>query len=691
MRGRFKTLNDRDEKEKSRIFEPLFERTRFKHGMIPIPTEESKEKRYVGNKWLGVRGFDTETTQNGDVYLVSCSHRVNQTEENQTDSIFTTDPYVQFNWLLQKGRHTLNVFWNIGFDFEGMAKGYLKTLTKEQALASITKNKKKNVFRIPAQGKGRALIIKYIQGKYFKVSDGKHQAYFYDCANFYGHTSLDSASREHLGYGKEKFGVSNNQIDITKGAKELGYEIVKKRCETDATLTRLLFERIYRTVMKLGIRPRYWNSPASLSEEFLIHKIEQKYLKPFVDCPLHRNVLEYGYRAFKGGIFDLRTKGLCDNISEVDIVSAYPDKIKNLPDMVNGEWRYATDISPDATFGIYRVRRQFDGFSPYFSVSLGKMVYPETKDMAEDYLTAPEVFWLRRRGYLVEILEGYEFYHSSPAVYPFAELISQLFEIKNACKDTDKDLYNVAKTIMNAMYGKFVQSKPVLGRLFNSIYGAYITGLTRIQIATIAEKHFEEIYEIATDAVIGQIKEEAKIQESENLGGIEVKHRLPNEAVFLQTGLTVDKDGTQFLRNRGIVVEAKSKKNKKVEFKEKEVVTKSIRPRHMRECLIQEDLGVDAINSFQEVEKRIVYRDSKRIWEIDNPTKEDMFTSKIRSEPLDENFLESLDDVEFVPYVDVLKSNPKLLMLEINRCIVFTAVFIKSKWDAGQPFETALG
>jgi hypothetical protein len=690
MRGRFKTLDDRSEKEKQRIFKPLFERTRFKHGMVPISPEESKEKRYVGNKWLGVRGFDTETTQNGDVYLVSCSHRVNQTDETQTDSIFTTDPYIQFAWLLQKGRHTLNVFWNIGFDLEGMTKGYLKTIPKEKVRESITKNKKKNVFKIPAQGKGKLLTIKYVQGKFFKISDGKHQAYFYDCANFYGHTSLDSASKQHLGYGKEKFGVSNNQIDITKGAKELGYETVRKRCETDATLTRLLFERIYATVMKLGIRPRYWNSPASLSEELLTQKIEEKYLKPFVDCPLHREVLEYGYRSFKGGIFDLRTKGLCDNINEVDIVSAYPDKIARLADLVNGEWKKVTDINPKATFGIYRVRRQFDGFSPYFSVSLGKMVYPVTRDLTEDYLTAPEVFWLRRRGYLVEILDGYEFHHSSPAIYPFSELISQLFEIKNSCKESDKDLYNVAKTIMNAMYGKFVQSNPVLGRLFNSVYGAYITALTRIQIATIAEKHFEEVYEVATDAVIGQLKEEAKIEETENLGGIEVKNRLPSEAVFLQTGLTVDKDGTQFLRNRGIVVEVKSKK-KEVEFKEKEVVTKSIRPRHMRECLIQDDLGVESINSFQEVEKRIVYRDSKRIWEIPDPKKEDMFAKKIRSEPLDENFLESLDDVEFVSYIDVLKNNSKILMLEVNRCIAFTAVFIKSKWDAGQPFETVLG
>jgi hypothetical protein len=621
---RWKTLQGR-ESELDRVLSPL-------------------PRIYVGIKFLGIRGFDTETTKDGDVYLVSCSHRVNRFNSSKAESIFTTDPYIQFSWLLEKGRHTLNVFWNINFDFEGMLKGHLKSIKRKDFLELKMKNK----FVIPKQGKGKPLKITFISKKFFKVSDGKHQAYFYDCANFYSKTSLDFASREHLGYGKEKFGVSSKQIDITKGAKELGYETVKKRCETDATLTRLLFERIYSTVMKLGIRPRKWNSPASLSEELLIQKIEEKYLKPFQDNAETRELLEYATRAYKGGIFDLRVKGLCDNITEIDIVSAYPEKIANLPDLVNGKWRRVFDINSDASFGIYHVLRQFDGFSPYFSTKLGKIVYPYTRDLLEDYITAPEVLFLRERGFFVKILDGYEFYHEclEQKEYPFFELVYQLFEIKNKSRESgDLDMYNVSKTIMNAIYGKFVQRNPVLGKLFNPIYGSYITALTRIQITKIAEKYFSEIYEIATDAAIGILKKGTRVEETEKLGGIEIKNRIPKQAVLIQTGLTTNTSGTHFIRNRGLAVRSKSKE---IRFTNKSLIIKSVRPRHMRESVIQFDLGVNAINSFQAVEKEINFADRNRIWEVDKPTKKILFSRKIRSRPLGEKDLFALDKVTFV-------------------------------------------
>jgi hypothetical protein len=633
---RFKTLEGN--KTLNRVFLRLHRKQKYTHGFKRCV--ENKEIKYSAPKWRGIHGFDTETNKNGDVYLVSYSGLKNQTEENETDSIFSTDPYVLFSFLLSKGYGYLNVFYNLNFDFEGMIKGILKTVSPEKG----QEQSKKGEFTV--LGRGRPLKIKYIQSKFFKISNGKRQAYFYDCANFY-EGSLDSESKKYLGYGKEKFGVSDSQIDVSLGTEKYGYALIRNRCETDATLTRLLFERVYETVKKLGVSPRYWNGKASLSEAFLIQKVEEKFLKPFKDNPLHRKVLEYAMRSFKGGIFVNFQKGLCTNISEVDIVSAYPHKIANLPDLHFGYWAEVTKINPEASFGIYHIRKQYDGMSPFRSETLKQIIYPKTRDFVEDYATAPEIYFWIKQGYLVDIIDGVEFYHTSKPVYPFSEIINELFELKQtASKNKDESMKNLAKTIMNAMYGKFVQSKHGLGKLFNPVYGSYITALTRIQITEIAIKYFERIDEIATDAVIGKLRYD--IKEDSSLGGLEAKDRLGSEVVILQTGLTANKDGT-ILRNRGIPIRNKenSSKNKgKIEFNERALKIRKTRPLHMKECMIQKDLGAEKINRFEEIEKVFAYDDRKRIWSIPKITKQELFSSTITSEPYDETFLESFEDLQ---------------------------------------------
>ena len=92
-----------------------------------------------------------------------------------------------------------------------------------------------------------------------------------------------------------------------------------KRCETDALLTRLVSEEIVSVVRDQGIRLRKWNGIASVSEALMIQTVDEKFLKPFSQDQIGiDNILEYAYRAYKGGEFVNFTKGRVDNVVEAD-------------------------------------------------------------------------------------------------------------------------------------------------------------------------------------------------------------------------------------------------------------------------------------------------------------------------------------------------------------------------------------
>lgn len=291
---RFKTLEGMN---LDKIFRPLHSVYRYRHGFKRILAPDRK-KVIEANKWKGIHGFDTETDSKGNVYLVSCSVKQNQTEFAKEMSLFSQDSYVLFSFLLEHGYGYLNWFYNIQFDFDALIKDKVVAMSMTQEGRDEALESAKNGEYILEQIGHKPLKVKFIQGKYFEVSNGKHQAYFYDCSNFY-EGSLDVESNKYLGYGKEAFGVSENQIDISKGSKELGYSLCRKRCEADSKLTRLLAEKLFYTMKtELRVIPRHWNSKASLSQAVLIDRVEEKFLKPFKDFALHREVLEHSFRSY---------------------------------------------------------------------------------------------------------------------------------------------------------------------------------------------------------------------------------------------------------------------------------------------------------------------------------------------------------------------------------------------------------
>jgi hypothetical protein len=656
--GRFYTLEGEDLKP---IFKPLHRKQRYKHGRIPVSESEAKIIEYKPRKFRSIKGWDTET-KNGNIYLISCSYKQRNREE-KTASIFTIDPYTIFYFMLNYGNRALNVFFNLsGYDSSVLLKGLIKENGGKKKVKEILRQNKPLIAKDPT-GKNKNIKVRWIPDKHIIVSgylNGiSREAVFFDVANFYVEKprDLDSLHKKYCGTGKADFGLSNNECDVKKSTKELGYSILKHRCELDARFARDLMEILFCVASEKDNIPRYWDSPASLSQTALIKSVPERYLKPFKDCSLHRKALEYATRSYKGGLFCNYVKGRFDNQIQVDLVSAYPTEMKGLADLVNGEWREVDEVNDEATFGFYRVMRQFDGqFSPFHinHPHFKQIIYPESHGLVEDYITKIEYDYFTKLGYQIVVLDGVEFHHLSKPQYPFVDVVdSWFYEKKKADLEKNPALKMFAKLVLNSLYGKMAQSKHGLGILFNPIYASYITAGVRIRIARDICPFFKQISEIATDSVTGELKPNAVFTESKELGGLEVKFR-NKTLVIMNTGFNAVEEienGEKKLylnRFRGFLVESK----REIVFKNNQVVSKGKRVIKLKLALTSKKFTLDDIGKIlDEQEKTFSLDDEKRLWLLPKGnrkiTEQLIKTAKISSFPLDDDQLEVLVEITY--------------------------------------------
>lgn len=299
------------------------------------------------------------------------------------------------------------------------------------------------------------------------------------------------------------------------------------------------------------------------------------------------------YRSVRGAIFKLYEKGLISEQTEVDLIAAYSSIMVLLEDMTYGTWKHVvgkdaypnTEFGknhrlldhvlpfsgelgspqrsrserPDIFYGVYHVLTQYSGSESYkvqnHNRHVTEMLYPETFNLFENYLSLPEIENLRELGKYVEILDGYEFVHSTetPLAFPFKDYIGNNMKLKAHYKSQHDELGEyIFKQLSNCLYGLTLQTVgEKAGALFNPVLGSYITALIRIKMTRAGRKYFEEITSELTDAVIGKMKKGVTDEELK-ADGLEIKNRFDQKEsfIFVRNGLTIDEDGF-FTQSRG--------------------------------------------------------------------------------------------------------------------------------------------
>jgi hypothetical protein len=226
--------------------------------------------------------------------------------------------------------------------------------------------------------------------------------------------------------------------------------------------------------------------------------------------------------SYHGGFNALAAaSGVYENVTELDISSAYPHAMVSLPPLTHGAWRRVHEYQPDHGAVIYRVRGRVRGRCPY------GIFYRKTGPRSGPSKIHEGAFDLWVSGYELqaalgeiddgyEITDGYAWEAAPAAVNPFIPYVEEFYRRKQQTPKSEP-LREVYKLLLNSLYGKLNQEGSAVHNIF---WAAMVTGHTRARLHGL--EHEYEALHSSTDSIITQ---RPFTPEPEGLGAIEVKAR----------------------------------------------------------------------------------------------------------------------------------------------------------------------
>jgi hypothetical protein len=591
-------------------------------------------------------GLDTETLFGYVRLLCDNSNCLNKKSQNYNPPLFIEDSRNQrkafnkiINYLTQpRFEQSFNWFFNIQYDFESIIK-YLSTSDLNELYTEGTLD-----FIIERMGEEILCKIEYMKRKYFGIVMDKHYFHFYDLFNFMD-MSLNKASKKYLGEQKNS-DVDSSRLNLDIDYWNMNQDIIIKYCIQDSILTKKLADRFWKTMDdNLNLVPKRPFSKGKLSEEYFLKYCMIPTVNSFTS-PKNRRILEYAYKAFYGGRFELIKRGYFEKVYCYDIKSAYPAQMKDLIDFdfTRGKWLIAgTRINPDAHEGWYRVIVETNeiNYSPVVHKVNSINIYPNGK--YNQYLLKSEIEFIRENfdNTKIRILSGVEFFPKDYN-YPFKHEIEKLYEWKD--KETDEDIKHVVKIILNSIYGKTIQisqnKTSDIGNLFNPMYASIITSKTRMKLLELATQNPESIIMFSTDGI--HSTEPLKVPSNPALG--EFAKDFVGEGVYVMSdvyNIWTDKQVKNKIRgfNAGSTKDIDSEtvylKDILETMKKATYEYTSNRPIHLGESLIHINKHTkEDINIWEEVNREInINGDRKRVWDSEFKNGKDCLKRNINSLP----------------------------------------------------------
>lgn len=282
--------------------------------------------------------------------------------------------------------------------------------------------------------------------------------------------------------------------------------------------------------------------------------------------------------AYAGGRFELFRMGRAlGPLYSIDINSAYPDAIRQLPNLAEGEWDWV-DRPPRSLreFGVWHVRYHAPAAKGYFTApgpffhrdKLGLISFPPK---LEGWYWGPEV-WTARNLPGVDIVGGWIFRRSksiqelsqdSPtgSSAPFA-WIADMYNQRMEWKREGNASQLALKLCMNSLYGKMAQrigwneQKRTAPTWHQLEWAGWVTSYTRAKLyrAMVDILRCDErgLIAVETDGIYTTVRPELLgIEASEELGGWSVD--VYDEIIYVQSGLAwLRKNGEWEDKRRGL-------------------------------------------------------------------------------------------------------------------------------------------
>lgn len=442
------------------------------------------------------------------------------------------------DFIIEQGIKHWNAF-HVGFAFDYDTNMILRQLTTEQFLQL------RRVGWTRIYGNYR---IEHIPHKWFQVTrygasfdTDKRDKVTVRIADMFGffQTSFLKAIRSYIGNDPIM-----EQVEIIERGKAARNDFTFSQLSTiteywkvEIEAMRVLAERLRELLYDVGLTINQWHGPGALAN-FAYRKHGIKESKSETPPEVY-DAARYGYA---GGRFERFHIGRFRNGFGLDINSAYPYGISQLPSLSEGRWEHRESPGKDSIveFGIYHVRLNGPPIaelpSPLFHRDqVGNISYPW---ITEGWYWSPEVALLRDVAQ-AEILEGWEYLGWETRPFRFvADVYAQRREMKAAGIGSQMAL----KLLLNSLYGKMAQrvgwertgSAPTWHQLE---WAGWVTSATRAKLFSVMSRiPYDQLIAVETDGIYTTANPESLgIVHSADLGGWEVSPF--DEIRYVQSGM----------------------------------------------------------------------------------------------------------------------------------------------------------
>lgn len=366
---------------------------------------------------LQFKALDTETYK-GKAFLLSTAERVYQIKG-----------FVHFVEIVAQ-METRFTFFNLEYDVSAILK-YLPKSVVEQVYLD------KQVYY-------REFSLRYLAGKYFRISGAGFALHFYDIFPFF-QTSLDNASKKYLGIGKKdmpKSWLARLSPDFYQRHKEK----IDQYAIQDAKLTQGLTDLICDALAESQIGIEHLYSPGYVAKSYL----KQKGVK-IQDVPAKH--LEFVREGYYGGRIEVVKRGNFARAQMYDIKSAYPFALSQLPNFSGA--RYTKDKVIKAEYYFVRAKVWSNPATSHllpYRTSKGLIIFPQFTGQTTVMTNFEYEYLIKHKLAKVEILEVLNIWKNSNDK-PFEKLIAELFAKRK--ESTGKSI--LFKLILNSLYGIFAE------------------------------------------------------------------------------------------------------------------------------------------------------------------------------------------------------------------------------------------
>jgi hypothetical protein len=453
-------------------------------------------------------------------------------------------------FLIEMGREYRDA-WHVGFGFDYDVNMILRSLPRNK-FEQLRKSERNTC-------RWGDYVIQHVPGKWFRVTHhGEAESVTITIFDLFGffQQSFVKAVRKWIdknhpllaGFSEVEAGKIHRP-DFTYDE----IEMITSYWKIEIAILQLLAESLRDRLNEVELRITKWHGPGAIAS----HVYEKKGIAEhkWESSPEVYDAARYAYA---GGRFEMYKLGHFNGpIWGLDINSAYPYAISNLPSLSGGSWEYRNEYDPNAYFACWRIRRyknepffgcrDFTTPGPvFFRDPRGSVSFPWNID---GWYWSPEITVMYEQGFNdFECLGGWVYKENGERPFSF---VNDMFDQRRHMKENFNAAEKALKLALNSLYGKMAQRagwKATGGppKWHQLEWAGWVTSLCRAMI-------YEMMWILGPSRIIGvetdgiyttQDPAQFSITNSPLLGGWEVTQY--DEIMYLQSGMYAKRIGTDW-------------------------------------------------------------------------------------------------------------------------------------------------